>query len=205
LSLGVLALWTGCLGPCPEVWWFPNFQNCSIKRTPGRTPVYAVISALRRCALAGRRNAKAYSFISMSLYGSLHQVMMLTSADVPRWRRQMHGRRATMQGQSSAVVARRHWYLNRTPTIVRFWDCAQGGKTIYLVTMTGRCFFLSPCWYRPRIWNRLTQGRGGVEQVGGMRTHPLPSACFAGRLLPPDEMSVLSLAAMVKSGPGKHA
>jgi hypothetical protein len=39
------------------VWCFPSCQNCSVKRTHWAHPAYLLISALRRRALAGRRNA----------------------------------------------------------------------------------------------------------------------------------------------------
>jgi len=82
--------------------WRAGARRCGVSQivktaqSRGRlgAPAYAVISALRRCTLAGRRKCcgKAYSFILMSLYSSLHpdhscgQALMFS-----RWRRQMHG------------------------------------------------------------------------------------------------------------------
>ena len=68
-----LAFW-GIGGRVPGGVVFRKLSKLLNQEDAWAPPAYAVISALRRCTLAGRRKCcgKAYSFILMSLYSSLH-------------------------------------------------------------------------------------------------------------------------------------
>jgi hypothetical protein len=82
---------------------FPKLSKLLNQEDAWAHPVYAVISTLRRCALTGRRNAAERRIPSFRCHFMVRytQVIMLTSADVSRWRRQMHGQSAPMQGQAA--------------------------------------------------------------------------------------------------------
>jgi hypothetical protein len=82
---------------------FPKLSKLLNQEDAWAPPAHAVNSALRRCALAGRRNAAERRIASFQCHFMVRyiQVITLTSADVSRWRRQMHGQSAPVQAQAA--------------------------------------------------------------------------------------------------------
>jgi hypothetical protein len=72
----------GPVSDSPVVRCFPSFQNCSIKRTPGRTLFTRSITLSAGGALAGRRNAARKLALRYRFRVCYTEVIMLASADV---------------------------------------------------------------------------------------------------------------------------
>ena len=72
---------------------FPKLSKLLNQEDAWAHPAYAVNPALHRRALAGRTHAAERRDPSFRCHFIVRytQAIMLTSADVSRWRRQMHG------------------------------------------------------------------------------------------------------------------
>jgi hypothetical protein len=81
---------------------FPKLSKLLNQEDAWAPPAYTVNPALRRRALAGRTHAAERRIASFRRHFMVRytQVIKLTSADVSRWRRQMHGQSAPVQGQA---------------------------------------------------------------------------------------------------------
>jgi hypothetical protein len=91
----------------------------------------AVISALRRHALARRGNAAdGLHRHLMSHYGLLHRVIRRLSADASRWWAADARAEHTGARPNRAVMAKRRRHVVLTPTVVRFWEVVQSWRRI---------------------------------------------------------------------------